>query len=105
MKLGERGEEGTASRRLFGGLRDSSLYTLSVEPREVGVIKLETHFSVWRRLRSECGQTSGLIFDYATLFRTHSDLQGLHLLTDVIGDKVGSSVPQMVFHEVYISID
>lgn len=41
MKLGERGEEGTASRRLFGGLRDSSLYTLSVEPREVGVIKLE----------------------------------------------------------------
>lgn len=66
---------------------------------------VETHFNVWRGPRSECGQTSGLIFDYATLIRTHSDLQGLHLLTDAIGDKVGSSVPQMVFHEVYISID
>lgn len=30
-----------ASDRLSNGLRDSSLYTLSIEPQEVGMIKFE----------------------------------------------------------------
>lgn len=59
---------------------------------QVWVSLVGTHFNVWRCPRSACGQTPGLIFGSATLIRTHPDLQGLHLLADVIGDGIGSAL-------------
>jgi hypothetical protein len=60
----------------------------------VGMIKFEC---LWLRriLMSDVvpGQnvvrTPGLIFSYATLSRTHSTTEGLHLLIDGIGDMIG----------------
>lgn len=59
---------------------------------QVWVSVVGTHFNIWRCPRSERGQTPGLIFGSATSIRTHSDLQGLHLLADVIGDRIGSAL-------------